>query len=113
MSQFQNKIFQKQIGLNLRNIMLSGELECCSLYKSERQQEELGRDKPTMSRAARARRCLIEEKHNVKDCDEVKFVNNEQVLKQNQGKGRMFESLDEDKSTSRSYSMTSLVLTYK
>ena len=73
MSQFQNKIFQKQIGLNLRNIMLSGELECCSLYKSERQQEELGRDKPTMSRAARA-----SQKHNVKDCDGDKFVNNEQ-----------------------------------
>ena len=112
MSQFQNKIFQKQIGLNLRNITLNGELGGCS-YKSETQQEELGRDKPTMSRAARARRCLIEEKHNVKDCDEVKFVNNEQVLKQNQGKGRMFESLDEDKSTSRSDSMTSLVLIYK
>ena len=29
--------------------MLSGELEVCS-YKSETQQEEFGRDKPTMSR---------------------------------------------------------------
>ena len=55
--------------------MLSGELEGCS-HKNETQQEEFGRDKPTMSRAARASRCL-EQKHNVKDCDD-KFVNNEQ-----------------------------------
>ena len=72
LSAFQNKVFQKQIRLNLRNKMLSGELEGCS-YKSETQQEELGRDKPTMSRAARA-----SQKHNVKDCDGDKFVNNEQ-----------------------------------
>ena len=64
-SVFQNKVFQKQIGLNLRNIMLGGEMEGCS-YKSETQQEELGRDEPTMNRAARASRCS-EEKHNVKD----------------------------------------------
>ena len=77
LSLFQNKVFQKQIGLNLRNIMLSGELECCS-YKSKTQQEELGRDKPTMSRTARAS-CCLEEKHNVKDCDRDKSVNNEQI----------------------------------
>ena len=41
--------------------MLSGELKGRS-YKSETQEDELGKDKPTISRAARASRCLEEKK---------------------------------------------------